>query len=166
MDYIQYQRKLNDIIEKCPIEAGVEILVYSLLDSVIDSKDYALVDINRICRSLEKRLVLNNVVPDIAILSKDFKWGNQTKGKAYGFVEVKAAGISLRNTEQIKKEKTGTRHLLFTNGVRWIYYLDGEVKKDCFIVCDKRKCTQESVEIDESGFNELIRMLAEIDWQK
>ncbi len=164
MDYKQYQRKLNDVIEKCPIEAGVEILVYSLLDSIIDNECYSLVDINRICRENEKRLVLNNVVPDIAVLSKDFKWGDKTKGNAYGFVEVKATGISLRNTEQIKKEKTGTKHLLLTNGIRWIYYLDGEVRVDCSVVKDKRKCSIEKVEIDKNEFNKLIEVLADIQW--
>lgn len=48
MDYRYYQRKINDVIEKCPIEAGVEILVYTLLDQLIDSEKYSLVDINRI----------------------------------------------------------------------------------------------------------------------
>ena len=166
MDYLQYQRKLNDVIEKCPIEAGVEILAYSLLDSIIFSDRYSLVDINRICRENEKRLVLNNVVPDIAVLSRNFKWRENGVGAVYGFVEVKAAGVSLRNTEQIKRERTGTRHLIFTNGVRWIYYSDGKVVKDCCITSDKRKSAKESVEIDENGFNELIKMLTEIDWEK
>lgn len=48
MDYLYYQKKINDVIVKCPIEAGVEILVYNLLDECICMDDYALVDINRI----------------------------------------------------------------------------------------------------------------------
>lgn len=36
-EYEYYERKINDIITKCPIESGVEILVYNLLDSIIDS---------------------------------------------------------------------------------------------------------------------------------
>lgn len=166
MDYKQYQSKLNDVIEKCPIEAGVEILVYSLLDSVIDSESYSLVDINRICRENEKRLVLNNVVPDIAVLSKDFKWGENDAGVAYGFVEVKAASVSLGDTDQIRRESSGTRHLIFTNGVRWIYYLNGKVKENRFLTCDKRKYSKGPVEIDENEFNGLIKVLTEIDWQR
>lgn len=35
MDYLFYQKKINDVIIKCPIEAGIEILVYNLLDECI-----------------------------------------------------------------------------------------------------------------------------------
>ncbi|NLT12447.1 MAG: hypothetical protein GXY06_08570 [Clostridiaceae bacterium] len=45
MDIQTYERKINDIIMKCPIEAGVEILVYNLLDEFIDSGELSLVDI-------------------------------------------------------------------------------------------------------------------------
>ena len=38
MDYKYYERKINDIIMKCPIEAGVEILVYNVLDNIVESK--------------------------------------------------------------------------------------------------------------------------------
>lgn len=45
MDYLYYQRKINDVIFKCPIEAGIEILVYNLLDESVDIKQYSVVDI-------------------------------------------------------------------------------------------------------------------------
>ena len=40
MDYKYYKRKINDVIMKSPIEAGVEILVYNLLDESIDMNEY------------------------------------------------------------------------------------------------------------------------------
>ena len=38
MDYKYYEHKINDVIIKCPIEAGVEILVYNVLDDIVNSK--------------------------------------------------------------------------------------------------------------------------------
>lgn len=43
-----YERKINDVITKCPIEAGVEILADNLLDAVIDPKECSLIDVNRL----------------------------------------------------------------------------------------------------------------------
>ena len=48
MNYQYYERKINDVIMKCPIEAGIEILVYNVLDYILDSKDVSIVDINRL----------------------------------------------------------------------------------------------------------------------
>jgi hypothetical protein len=67
MDYLYYQRKLNDVVIKCPIEAGIEILVYNLLDGNIDMKQYSLVDINRIWKNQDSRLSTESGISDIAI---------------------------------------------------------------------------------------------------
>ena len=48
MDYKYYEKKINDIILKCPIEAGVEILVYNLLDSILTLEELSLVYIKRL----------------------------------------------------------------------------------------------------------------------
>ena len=48
MDHLYYQKKINDVIVKCPIEAGIEILVYNLLDECISRDDFALVDLSLI----------------------------------------------------------------------------------------------------------------------
>ena len=100
MNSLYYQKKINDVIMKCPIEAGIEILVYNLLDECIDMDEYALVDINRIWKNQDSRLVTDAGISDIAILSTDFVFKNENTGSAYGFVEVKAAGISLIDTVQ------------------------------------------------------------------
>lgn len=91
MDYLYYQKKINDVIVKCPIEAGIEILVYNLLDESICMDDYALVDINRIWKNQDSRLLTEAGISDIAILSNDFVFKQEDVGEVYGFIEVKAS---------------------------------------------------------------------------
>jgi len=62
MDYKYYERKINDVIMKCPIESGVEILVYNVLDDIVESKGLSLVDINRLWKNRDTRLTTNNYV--------------------------------------------------------------------------------------------------------
>ena len=163
MDVFKYKQKINDIIEKCPIEAGVEILVYNLLDECVDDNLYSLVDINSIWKKSDRRLVTESVVPDIAILSKDFVFGNYDKGIAYGFVEVKKPGKSLRETEQIIGEKRYSSHYIYTNGLVWKCYENGNYKEFNLM---KKKLPHSliTVEIDEKMFLELIEYLKNIDW--
>ena len=63
MDYKYYERKINDIIMKCPIEAGVEILVYNVLDNIVESKGLSLVDINRLWKDRDPRLTNGAGIP-------------------------------------------------------------------------------------------------------
>lgn len=106
MDYLYYQKKINDVIVKCPIEAGIEILVYNLLDECICMDDYALVDINRIWKNQDSRLLTGAGISDIAILSNDFVFKQEDVGKVYGFIEVKAAGVSA-DAVQVKEQVKG-----------------------------------------------------------
>lgn len=76
MNYQYYQRKLDDVIVKCSIEARVEIFVYNVLDSILDSEDVSLVDINSIWRRRNSRLVTGGRVSDIAVLPTDFEYNN------------------------------------------------------------------------------------------
>ena len=99
MDYKYYEHKINDVIIKCPIEAGVEILVYNVLDDIVNSKGFSLVDINRIWKNKDERLTTDAGIPDIAILSNDFEFKTNV-GQVMGFIEVKATNKSLLETEQ------------------------------------------------------------------
>ena len=56
MDYLRYQKKINDVIIKAPIESGIEILVYWFLDSNINEEEYTIADINRVRKKCDKRL--------------------------------------------------------------------------------------------------------------
>lgn len=111
----------------------------------------------------DRRLVTESVVPDIAILSKDFVFGNYDKGIAYGFVEVKKPGKSLRETEQIIGEKRYSSHYIYTNGLVWKCYENGNYKEFNLM---KKKLPHSliTVEIDEKMFLELIEYLKNIDW--
>ena len=128
MDYLYYQRKLNDVVIKCPIEAGIEILVYNLLDGNIDMKQYSLVDINRIWKNQDSRLSTESGISDIAILSPDFEFKKEDIGEVYGFVEVKAAGCTLGPTDQILGQMKKVSHFLYTNGIVWKYYCCQKLK--------------------------------------
>ena len=170
MKYAYYERKINDIIIKCPIEAGVEILVYNVLDSVIDSNELALIDINRIRLNRDKRLVTKSGVSDIAIVSTDFRYKTKV-GNVYGFVEVKATNYSLRKTRQIESQKKKTNHCLYTNGLVWKYYKNGKEEWEIPLAhLDDKKCEFinefQNVRINEIQFNKLINELKCIDWTK
>ena len=169
MDYKYYEKKINDIILKCPIEAGVEILVYNLLDSILISEELSLVDINRIRKNRDERLMTDAGIPDIAILSSDFIY-NTEMGKVYGFIEVKATNIALSETGQVQGQKTAARHYLYTNGLVWKYFKDGGCEWECSLVYfESKKCEKitifQPVSINKGDFTELKNRLNEIKWK-
>lgn len=168
MDYKSYERKINDVIMKCPIEVGVEILVYNILDSIVDSKRFSLVDINRIRMNRDKRLTTHLGVPDIAILSNDFEYGTQ-KGKVYGFVEVKSTNVALKETRQIMEQKRKKKHCIYTNGLVWRYYKNGEIEWEIVLAyLNGKECTYikdfNMISIDVNKFNDMMRKLKLIIW--
>lgn len=169
MDYKYYEKKINDIILKCPIEAGVEILVYNLLDSTLTSEELSLVDINRLRKNRDERLMTGAGIPDIAVLSNDFMY-NTDVGKVYGFIEVKATNIALSETEQICGQKKGTHHYLYTNGLVWKYFKDEECEWERSLAYSAgKKCEKltvfQPVKISEGDFIELKNRLSEIGWK-
>lgn len=160
-----YQRKINDIITKCPIEAGVEILVYRLLDECIDDTQLSLVDINRIQTDMDERFVTDGGIPDIAVLSNDFVYKDTDKGICYGFVEVKSTGISIRETGQFIGESREVNHFIYTNGLVWKYYQGNELKKEYNLIKGKKKpYSIGPVEIDEEELEALQLFVKTIKW--
>ena len=167
MDYKYYERKLNDIIQKCPIEAGVEILVYNVLDSIVELKGLSLVDINRIWRSKDKRLSTSAGVPDIAVLSDDFVFKSNI-GQALGFIEVKATNKTLSETKQVKGQKSATNHYIYTNGLVWKYYENKKLKWDIALDSYKRPSIivkNVRVLLEEKEFKNLLIKLNDINWK-
>ena len=165
MDYKYYKRKINDVIMKSPIEAGVEILVYNLLDESIDMNEYALIDINRIWKKQDSRLSTEAGVSDIAIVSPDFVF-EKNVGEVYGFVEVKAAGVSLRDTNQILGQMKAVHHFIYTNGIVWRYYFNQELKWEKNIGTDKRRYSTANIEIDTAEFEQLGKEIQGIKWKE
>ena len=165
MDYLYYQKKINDVIVKCPIEAGVEILVYNLLDECICMDDYALVDINRIWKNQDSRLLTGAGISDIAILSNDFVFKQEDVGEVYGFIEVKAAGVSLADTVQVMEQMKKVSHFIYTNGVVWRYYCNQSLKWEKNLGVSKTKYTISKIAIDENEFEKLKKEIKSIKWK-
>lgn len=166
MEYIYYQRKINDVISKCPIEAGVEILVYNLLDENIDMNNYSLVDINRIWKNQDSRLTTDAGISDIAILSTDFYFRQEDTGMVYGFVEAKAAGESLRETDQISGQMNSVSHFIFTNGIVWKYYFNQELEWEINLSVNEIPYSIKEIEIDKNLFDDLKEKICSIEWNK
>lgn len=165
MDYLYYQKKINDVVVKCPIEAGVEILVYNLLDECICMDDYALVDINRIWKNQDGRLLTGAGISDIAILSNDFVFKQEDVGEVYGFIEVKAAGVSLADTVQVMEQMKKVSHFIYTNGVVWRYYCNQSLKWEKNLGVSKTKYTISEIAIDENEFEKLKKEIKSIKWK-
>ena len=165
MDYLYYQKKINDVIVKCPIEAGIEILVYNLLDESICMDDYALVDINRIWKNQDSRLLTEAGISDIAILSNDFVFKQEDVGEVYGFIEVKAAGVSLADTVQVMEQMKKVSHFIYTNGVVWRYYYNQSLKWEKNLGVSKTKYTISEIAIDKDEFEQLKKELQSIKWK-
>lgn len=166
MDYLYYERKINDVIIKCPIEAGIEILIYNLLDESIDIKQYSLVDINRIWKNQDSRLSTEAGISDIAILSPNFVFKKENIGEVYGFVEVKAAGISLRSTVQISGQMDKVTHFIYTNGIVWQYYFNKQLKWEINLGKTKVLYSIKEIRIDENKFRELNQAIQKIEWKE
>lgn len=165
MDYLYYQKKINDVIVKCPIEAGIEILVYNLLDECICMDDYALVDINRIWKNQDSRLLTEAGISDIAILSNDFVFKQEDVGEVYGFIEVKAAGVSLADTVQVMEQMKKVSHFIYTNGVVWRYFYNQSLEWEKNLGVSKTKYTISEIAIDKDEFEKLKKELQSIKWK-
>lgn len=167
MEYRYYEQKINDIIAKCPIEAGVEILAYNLLDEIVNKKNATIVDINRLQKNQDKRITTTGGISDIAVLTNDFVFATET-GAVLGLVEIKATNKSLTETEQIMGHINGTRHFIFTNGLIWRYYENHKFMWERKIDSLKRNVilTVKNVKVDESEFLELVEDLKKIEWHK
>ncbi|MFM1524757.1 MULTISPECIES: hypothetical protein [Helcococcus] len=156
MDYKKVERKINDIELKCPIEAGVEILVYNILDYAFDSENLSVVDINSIWKNKDSRLTSDYGIADIALLSNDFVWSQENKGKVYGVVEVKYLDdkLDVGYIGHITKYP----HFLYTNGLKWIYYYNGNENWTIEINED----TYNKYTISEDRYKKLIELLKDI----
>lgn len=168
MDYKYYERKINDVIMKCPIEAGIEILVYNVLDNIVESKGLSLVDINRLWKDRDKRLTTDAGISDIAVLSSDFKYRTDI-GQVYGFIEVKAINRLLSETEQVVLQKLATNHYVYTNGLVWQYYENKGTNPKWKMSLAESELefinSSTALSIDENKFSDLLEKLNDINWK-
>lgn len=165
MDYSYYERKINNVIMKCPIETGVEILVFNVLDNIIESKGLTLVDINRLWKNRDKRLTTSAGVSDIAVVSNDFEFDTDI-GQVFGFIEVKAINIQPFETEQVEGQKASVSHYIYTNGLVWKYYMKQKLIWEVVLDVSEQKSivNAKEISIDEKIFRKLLDRLERIDW--
>lgn len=136
MEVKDYERKLNDIIEKAPMECGVQALVYNFLHELTDHNKLTI-----ICSDLRWNDSIyggEGGVPDLLVVSDEFKYMERLKQNAteeekkrfrdekkkrFGCVEVKAVGQHLpQSCAQIAGHIYEFGKVLYTNGMVWIYF--------------------------------------------
>ena len=159
-----YEKKINDCITKAPFESGIEFLVFSLLDEISCNKNISVIDINKCPKDADSRLCTEGGVPDIAVVSDDFRFKMQSKGVVYGLIETKAAGVSIRDTSQITGQCSKTTHYIATNGIVWHYYFKGEQKWEINICTANIPYSITPINIGSQKYNDLIKKLSDIDW--
>lgn len=161
-----YETKINDCITKAPFESGVEILVFNLLDEIVGHHGVSVIDINRCPKNADVRFCTEGGIPDIAVVSIDFVFQDQKKGRVYGLIEVKAAGISVRETGQIQGGRSNVPHYIATNGINWIYYHNGEQQWKINICTNTIPYSVALLHIDKKKFGELVQKLNDIAWRE
>ncbi|WP_281165195.1 hypothetical protein [Liquorilactobacillus sicerae] len=163
MNYKYYEEKLRDIKIKAPIEAGVEVLAFNVLDNIIDSENLSLVVINSINKNRNAKLTTDAGISDLAVVSKDFSF-KPAKGEVYGFVEVKFIDKKY-DEKQIVGQMSYVKHLLYTDGLIWKYFEKVDNKVTCkwkiYLLKYSNKLT-----ISQNSFNDLLENLRNIDWGK
>lgn len=167
MDYKKYEEKIEDVLNKAPLENGIEILAYNILDECIDSKKYSVIDINRAWKEKDSRYDTEGGIPDILVVTKDFWYKHETAGKLICVVEVKYGPNKelVEDKEQLIGQMKKTKHYILTNGSKWIHY-EKEKKVETFELCkingkEKLECT-----VNKTEFEELKDYIKKIKWEE
>lgn len=113
----------------------------------------------------DSRLLTGAGISDIAILSNDFVFKQEDVGEVYGFIEVKAAGVSLADTVQVMEQMKKVSHFIYTNGVVWRYYCNQSLKWEKNLGGSKTKYTISEIAIDENEFEKLKKEIKSIKWK-
>lgn len=120
MNFEYYCKKIDDIKLKAPIESGVEILVYMLLDEIIENHDLSLVAIDSM--QGKKRFWSEGGYSDLAVVTPDFRFENNA-GECKGVIETKYISENLSNhMPQIIGQLLTFKNVLVTNGIDWRFY--------------------------------------------
>ena len=166
-----YERILNNIRTKAPVEIGVEVAVYMIMFGLIEDTNYIVADVNSMWKSTANVYSISEdtknfgAVPDLVIVRKDFNFGGNDKDDikgANGFIEVKSLATNYNETAEITSHKNNTHHFIWTNGIDWIYFHN--LKEIWNIKLGENKSG--SVLIDGLKFNELLYRLNSIDWSE
>lgn len=121
MDIEKYEKKINDVILKAPIESGIQMIVYNLLDEIICKQGLSLLVVDKM--QMTSRFRSLGGVPDLAIVSNDFKYHSPELGSCYGCIEVKATSIRIPNKLwQLAGLILTYKKVIYTNGIVWEYF--------------------------------------------
>ncbi len=130
MNYRKYEEMLNRVMKKCPLESGVQTLVFMYLDELFENCiGYEPVIIDR----MKKDSVYGTCggVSDIAIVRNDLDYDNSKKDKDTEKSKIRFCVEVKEITEPIDKDKYRIQflgHLLtfgegmITNGKKWEHY--------------------------------------------
>ena len=124
MDYKKYEELLNRVMKKCPLESGVQTLVFMYLDElfenctkyepvIIDRETKSkIITINKIKQTIESCFNTKGGIPDIALVGKNFDYDEsytpqfkRTKDKVLFCIEVKLP--KERNADKKHSKKKG-----------------------------------------------------------
>jgi hypothetical protein len=170
-----YERILNNILTKAPVEIGVEVAVYMVLFGLLEGSDYIVADVNSMWRS--KAYVYSDLddkdkfgaVPDLVILHKDFKFGSNNNGDIKGancFIEIKSLASKFKETDEIKSHRENMTNFIWTNGLEWFYFNSADLQKDWSIKIGVIEKSNGLIKIDGLKFNELLYRINSIDWSE
>ena len=175
IDSTVYEQMINNVLNKAPLEIGVEVLVYMLLYGLTENTEYIVADINSMKRKYAKQYAALEIdskeskfgaVPDLVVLNNSFVYASASEKKqcALGFVEIKNLKEKLNIQDgEIQSHMKNARHFIWTNGKTWHYFLGG--KEEWSIeLCDKSR--SKTILIDEVKFDELLYRLSNINWGK
>lgn len=130
MNYKYYEKKINDILYKCNLESGTEILTYMLLDKIIENNNLSLIAIDKLQK--KNRFLSKGGFSDLAVVSNDFLYDDPNKGICYGCVEVKRIRRELKNVRgQVIGQLLTFNNVLVTNGLDWEFYSLNVIRNNC-----------------------------------
>ena len=158
----EYQKIYQNIKEKAPLESGVQTLVYMFLFEIIKDTDYQLIVIDRMRKNTQ--FVTTTGISDLAIVSDEFRFAEESKNNIISYVEVKGTDINLYDfEEQIKGQLLSCGRILCTNGSVWKYYdikkyIERYSENDINYIWAKNE--YEKIKEDINSLEEIERMLA------
>lgn len=175
IDSTYYERLINNVIMKAPIETGVEILAFMLLESFVSDQGCVLIDVSTYIQTTinDHNLVhgKSNAVPDCVVVPKEYAYFNcfdKNEAQNLGYIEIKKPSNTIKiDTEQAKAHINATKHVLFTNGIVWHYIKNGKTK---WVINldknDRKRLKNKEIIVSEARYRELLRKLKRIEWSK
>lgn len=120
---------MSVIIEKAPLESGVQTLAYMLIHEILENFPYDIVVVDNL--SKQSRFASYSGMSDLAVVTPDFSYHGD-KGRIELCVEVKLPAVKFSNCEmQIMGQLLTFGKAVFTNGIMWEYYdIDSYIKKN------------------------------------